>query len=153
LYDRTATKAKFANELGYYCAAELYEDISLDTFRRNSKDHAFGFDCIGNIAGCAFLKEKRDYYDDDVERIIDSNARMRLVALLFRARSLHAKDAGYCLSKENLAKIVRELGLGRRDVVFDGNALSIVLRNQKFGKTKKQIWSVTTPGYLKCGAR
>jgi hypothetical protein len=105
--------------------------------------------CIGNLGGCRMGTLAQPAFGTYVDRIQDSNARIRLVGVLLRLRT-DRRDARPF--EQQLREASPQVRHPSRDVRTGGDGRSVRMRMRQHRDGSAIVWTVPLPPYFHAGA-
>lgn len=104
--------------------------------------------CIGNPLGCWLGSLAHPAYDAYVDRIQDSNARIRLVGMLLKLRAGNMDSAAF---EQGVREAATRIGHPSRDVRFGSDGRSLRMRMRQHRDGSAIAWIVPLPPYFHAG--
>lgn len=145
LFDEEMAEADYAESLAYYCSDEAAQAMAEDRPLVSPKvDRGWlRFQCIGNSMGCRLAAMSESGLDTYADRVEDSNASFRLIALILALRAGDTDAHAFAGKIESAAAEVgnplREIGVSP-----DGHALRIRNYNTQWSEYR----DIPLPPYL-----
>ena len=145
LFSPGMTEAERAEHLVYYCGDDAIRAMRMDhrVVRPAAKTDLFRFECAGNPIGCVVSSIANPAFDNYSGRILDANARLRLIAVLVRLRADMRDRRAFAARLDSVANSV---GSPEREVAVSSDGRSLRLRN--YDAWRGEYWEIPLPAYF-----